>query len=240
MVHSERQLSQFGRLCIAGVICSVAASSQVLAEPAEQVQFNRDIRPILSDKCFHCHGPDSASREADLRLDDQTALLTVVEPNDAAASELIQRITHEDVEQRMPPSDSGRSLSPKEIKLLTRWVQQGAAWQKHWSFITPVAPTLPGVKAKSWLRNPMDRFVLAKLEARSWKPSPQAEKEALIRRVTFDLTGLPPTLAEITRSWPMILHRPSNAWSIACCNLHTQTNHVARPSDVEVTPNGCD
>ncbi len=161
------------------------------------VQFNRDIRPILSDKCFDCHGPDSASRKGDLRLDQEVTAQSVVDPRNASASELITRITHEDVGQRMPPADSGRTLSIREIELLTSWVEQGAKWQKHWSFMPPIRTTLPEVKAKTWVRNPIDRFVLARLEAEGLKPSPRATKTALIRRVTFDLTGLPPTLKEI-------------------------------------------
>lgn len=168
-----------------------------LAHTAETVEFNRDIRPILADKCFHCHGPDAASRKADLRLDQEMAARTVISPGDVAASELIARVTHADAAQRMPPSESEPGLQKDEIALLTRWVEQGAKWEQHWAFVPPSTPGLPQVKAQSWVKNSIDRFVLAKLEAAGLQPSPRATKSALIRRVTFDLTGLPPTSAEI-------------------------------------------
>ena len=164
---------------------------------SQTIQFNRDIRPILSDKCFHCHGPDSASREGDLRLDQKEAALAVVEPGDAAASELIARISHADSQQRMPPVESGRELSDNEVELLTRWIREGAVWEQHWSFVPPVRPPLPKLKTEDWIQNPIDRFVLARLEASGIEPSDRATRAELIRRVTFDLTGLPPSLTEI-------------------------------------------
>jgi hypothetical protein len=167
------------------------------ADAQDTIEFNRDIRPILSDKCFHCHGPDSVSRQADLRLDEEGGLLSMVEAGDASASELIARITHEDPKLKMPPGDSGRKLEPREIERLTRWVEQGAPWQKHWSFIPPATTEPAKVQNISWVRNPIDAFILARLESSGLQPSAEAPKEALLRRVTFDLTGLPPTLAEI-------------------------------------------
>jgi len=175
----------------------------VLAGDSQTIEFNRDIRPILSDTCFHCHGPDSVGRQADLRLDAEQDVLadrggySVIVPGNGASSELIARITHADPEQRMPPSDSGRSLSRRDIELLKRWIEQGAKWQKHWSFIPPVRTALPDVKMKNWGQNPIDRFVLSAMERSGLKPSRRAEKTTLIRRVTFDLTGLPPTLQEV-------------------------------------------
>ena len=163
---------------------------------AQQIEFNRDIRPILSDRCFHCHGPDSATRKGDLRLDQQDAALTVLTPGSVTKSELIARITHQEADQRMPPPDSGRKLTESEIELLRRWVEQGAQWQEHWSFVRPKQPPLPAVKNQSWIKNPIDRFVLSKLESAGVRPASQATRTTLIRRVTFDLIGLPPTLAE--------------------------------------------
>jgi len=119
------------------------------ARAVETVQFNRDIRPILADHCFHCHGPDSASRKAELRLDEEAAMREVVEAGDAAASELIARIPHTDREQRMPPADAEQPLSQDEIALLTRWVEQGAKWEKHWAFVPPAVPALPQVQKES-------------------------------------------------------------------------------------------
>ncbi|QDV39080.1 DUF1553 domain-containing protein [Tautonia plasticadhaerens] len=171
----------------------------------DRVDFRSQIRPILSDACFHCHGPDAGHREAGLRLDvpegafGETAsgALPVV-PGEPDESELVWRITADDEFSVMPPPDSGRSLTREQIDLLTRWVEQGADWERHWSF-SPIADevALPGVGDESWPTNPIDRFVLARLEAEGLRPSPEASRERLIRRVTLDLTGLPPTVEEI-------------------------------------------
>ena len=183
----------------------LAISISGVASPtvADEIQFNRDIRPILSDKCFHCHGPDSVARQADLRLDSLEAVLakresgTVVVPGKPAVSELILRITHEDPDQRMPPADSGRTLTADQVDLLRRWVEQGAAWQKHWSFISPQRHEPPPVSANARVESPIDQFVLAELARRGLEPPERASQTTLIRRVTQDLTGLPPTIAEI-------------------------------------------
>ncbi len=170
----------------------------------KKVDFNFEIRPILSDKCFKCHGPDPRNRKAGLRLDikegafgtTKTGSKAVV-PGNFDESELISRITAVDKSERMPPESLGRTLSPGEIELLKRWVEQGAPWQAHWSFLTPAAAPLPKVNQPAWPRNPIDHFVLARLEADQLSPAHEARKETLIRRLSFDLTGLPPTLAEI-------------------------------------------
>ena len=166
-------------------------------EAEETLDFNRDIRPILADKCFHCHGPDSVTREASLRLDQKEDLLAVATVVDGDSSALVSRVSHEDPDLKMPPPDSGRTLSQTEIDILTRWVGEGAPWQKHWSFIPPKTRPLPEVKRTDWVRNPIDHHVLAGLEAVGLQPSPEASRTQLLRRVTFDLTGLPPTLEEI-------------------------------------------
>lgn len=164
----------------------------------ERVSYNRDIRPILSDKCFFCHGPDDNHREADLRLDNEkSAHESVIVAGHAAQSELFERITSDDPDEHMPPVDSGKSLSPQQIELIRRWIEQGGKYEGHWSFIAPTRPRLPPVKNRDWVRNPIDTFVLAKLEMAGLQPSPAADRETLIRRVTLDLTGLPPTPAEI-------------------------------------------
>jgi len=184
-------------------LVALLVSPTIFAAAPDSISFNRDIRPILSDACFQCHGPDRVTRKADLRLDlekeafaDRDGHAAVVR-GDLSRSELIARITHPDPEERMPPTDSGRSLTPHQIDLLKRWVEQGATWQAHWSFIPPQRPELPEVKHKDWPANPIDWFILSQLESKGLSPSPPAEKTALLRRVTFDLTGLPPTLAEL-------------------------------------------
>ena len=167
------------------------------------VEFNRDIRPILSDNCFTCHGPDEGQRQADLRFDTRDGLLgkggdsRVVTPGDPAKSRLYQRISAEDESVRMPPAWTGKALTAKQIELIRDWIQQGAPWATHWAFVPPVRPVLPRVTNQTWVRNEIDHFVLARLEREGLEPSPPAEKTALIRRATLDLTGLPPTPEEI-------------------------------------------
>ncbi|HSG69811.1 MAG TPA: DUF1549 domain-containing protein, partial [Planctomycetaceae bacterium] len=167
------------------------------SDSAEPLQFNRDIRPILSDKCFKCHGPDSAARQADLRLDLREDALTLLRPDDLAQSEVLARIRSTDPDVRMPPPDSNKKLSPKEIQTLQRWIEQGAEYEPHWALIPPERPALPEVSNTDWPRNEIDRFVLARLERGGLAPSPEASKETLIRRVSLDLTGLPPTPEEV-------------------------------------------
>jgi len=168
-----------------------------------EVDFNRDVLPILSDKCFHCHGPDNETREADLRLDVQDDMFgerdghKIVSPGNSQQSELVQRIRSQDADQRMPPADSKRQLSPAEIDVLTAWVDEGAKWTKHWAFEVPRRAALPSVRQIEWTRNAIDHFVLNRLEVESLAPSPPASRETLIRRVTLDLTGLPPDPDEI-------------------------------------------
>jgi len=169
----------------------------------ETVQFNRDIRAILSDNCFHCHGPDQAQRQADLRLDREDDAfakrdgVTILQPGQPEKSELYRRIVSQEEFERMPPADSGRSLTNRERELVRRWISQGAKWQPHWSLIPPSSPNRPRVKTPGWCNNPIDRFVLARLEREGLSASPPADKSRLIRRVTLDLTGLPPTPNEV-------------------------------------------
>lgn len=164
----------------------------------EQVDFNRDIRPILSDKCFFCHGPDPSNREADLRFDDEDAAKEyAIVPGEPDESELMVRITSDDPESRMPPPQSKLVLTPGEIKTLQRWINEGAVWNQHWAFQPPRQPSVPQTKDRDWPQNDIDQFILHRLEANQLQPSPQANRETLIRRLSFDLTGLPPTLSEI-------------------------------------------
>ncbi len=166
---------------------------------ADEIDFNREIRPILSENCFYCHGQDGNKRQADLRLDDREAAVDfgAIEPGDADASTLIERIFSEDEEALMPPVDSNRRLSADQKQLLKNWIQQGAKYETHWAFATSNRPAMPSVKNADWPQNPIDYFVLAKLEQRGWQPSPPAERTTLIKRLYADLVGLPPTPAEV-------------------------------------------
>jgi len=186
----------------------VAAFSLVTASPAAnspaKLDFNRDIRPILSDNCYACHGPDAEKRKASLRLDLKDGALaplksgeTAIVPGELAKSGLIARITTQDEDDLMPPAKSGKQLTPNQIDLLKRWIAQGAEWKEHWSFIKPERPPVPAAKNQRWPRNPIDAFILARLDKEKLRPAKEADKATLIRRVTFDLTGLPPTLEEV-------------------------------------------
>jgi hypothetical protein len=168
--------------------------------PVEPVDFNRDIRPILSDNCFTCHGPDDKQRMAGLRFDTKAGAFAkagVILPGDPAASRLIARITAKDPNVKMPPPDSGHALTEKQIELVRRWVAEGAKWETLWAYLAPKRPDLPHVDNASWPRNPIDHFILARLEREGLKPQPEADRATLLRRASYDLTGLPPTPEEV-------------------------------------------
>jgi hypothetical protein len=175
------------------------------ASAAPPIEFNRDIRPILSDKCFTCHGPDAANRKTKLRFDIESGALIelregkhAIVAGDPDHSEMFRRITSTDKTYRMPPAYMGRDkLSDKEIQLIRDWIQQGAKWTPFWSFIPPQRPPLPAVHLQTWPRNPIDNFILSRLEREGLQPSPEADKRTLLRRVTLDLTGLPPALEQV-------------------------------------------
>lgn len=179
-------------------------AAPALAAGGGRVDFNFQVRPLLSDRCFRCHGPDSAARKAKLRLDTRDGALreledgwVVVKPGQPGRSELIRRIFTDNEDDLMPPPDSHLSLSSAEKELLKRWVSEGAEYQSHWAFL-PVGKITPPVPARSkWVRNPIDAFVLSRLQREKLSPAPQASREILIRRLAFNLTGLPPTLAEL-------------------------------------------
>jgi hypothetical protein len=182
----------------------LAGIQAALAEiPVKGPNFSRDIRPILSENCFACHGPDEKARKAKLRLDTKEGAFAeidgkpVIVAGESGKSELVRRITTADPEDKMPPEKSGKHLSEQQIDLLKHWVDSGAKWELHWAFEKPVRPPLPEVRHKDWPQNPIDYFTLAKMEQEGLAPSPQADKRTLVRRSTLDLTGLPPTIDEV-------------------------------------------
>lgn len=165
---------------------------------ADPIDFNREIRPILSDNCFQCHGPDAAERKGDLRLDTEDGAYAVLVAGKPDESLLIERVFHEDAEERMPPSEFPKKLSEAQKKTLRDWIKQGASWAKHWAFVAPVKAALPEVRDEAWSRHEMDRFVLKRLEDAGLAPSPEASKATLVRRLSLDLTGIPPTPEQVT------------------------------------------
>jgi len=180
---------------------SIALAVAILPLQAA-VDFNREIRPILSDNCFKCHGPDDKHRMANLRLDLRDggafrANRPLLVAGDAAKSILYQRIAHADKSRRMPPANADTHLTDHQIALIKEWIDEGAKWEMHWAFTAPKRPEVPTVKTPTWVRNPIDNFVLARLEAENLHPSPEADRATLLRRVSFDLTGLPPTPEEV-------------------------------------------
>jgi hypothetical protein len=161
------------------------------------VDFNRDIRPILSDNCYQCHGPDKNKRKADLRLDTRDGLFTVVSPGKPAESELYRRLVTANADERMPEPKSGKRLGGREIAVIKRWIEEGAVWKGHWAYIPPVRGTPPAVDDPAFVQNAIDRFILARLGEIKARPSPEADRITLIRRLYFDLTGLPPTPRQV-------------------------------------------
>ncbi|MEZ6126689.1 MAG: PSD1 and planctomycete cytochrome C domain-containing protein [Planctomycetaceae bacterium] len=183
---------------------AVVVSSVSLLSGEERISYNRDVRSILSDRCFFCHGPDSSHREADLRLDVRAAAVaSVIQPGNADESELLKRLLSTDPDVQMPPPKSGKSVSADEIEVLRRWINEGAEYQGHWAFEPVVRPLIPQPDAATvksfpgWTTNPVDRFLLKRMQAAGLRPNPDAERETLIRRASLDLTGLPPTPAEV-------------------------------------------
>lgn len=171
----------------------------------EIVDFNFHVKPILSDRCFACHGPDANKREADLRLDQPESAIEAyldsgkraIVPGSLRRSQVMHRITSDDPDVQMPPPESNLGLTEREIAILAKWIDQGAEYKKHWSLL-PIEPqTPPAVSDPDWPKNPIDHFVLATLDEKGWTPNAKADKETLLRRVTLDLTGLPPTIEEI-------------------------------------------
>lgn len=177
--------------------------SPSLSAAAQEVEFNRDVRPLLSSKCFQCHGPDDKARKAKLRLDLRDAALkpgksghTPIIPGKADQSEILRRVTTSDEDDVMPPAKSGPPLTQAQVSILKRWIDGGAPYALHWAYVKPTRPPVPDVAGSTRPANDIDRFVLARLGSEKLTPSPEADRYALIRRLSLDLTGLPPTLAE--------------------------------------------
>jgi hypothetical protein len=187
-----------GRLSLLLCVTFLASARSVRADTPipEKVDFNRDVRPILSENCFACHGFDANKRKADLRLDTKDGVANAVK-GAKTHDDLLKRVRSSDADEMMPPPESGKTLTERQKAILARWVEQGAQYQGHWSYIKPVRPQVPDVQQPGFTRNPIDRFVLARLKERGFTPSPEADRVTLIRRLSFDLTGLPPTVDEV-------------------------------------------
>jgi hypothetical protein len=189
-------------LCLPGAVATSVFAGSPLFKLPETIEFNRDIRPILSDNCYACHGPDKNKRKADLRLDTKEGLLGkashtgVVVPRKPDESELWRRVSSKD-DDRMPPTQFGKVLSDSDRALLRRWIDQGAKWEGHWAFLPITRPHPPALKAGHVAQNDIDRFILQTLDDHSLAPSPEADRVTLLRRLRFDLTGLPPSTAEV-------------------------------------------
>jgi mono/diheme cytochrome c family protein len=185
--------------CLLGLTAIFGLAPVSIATSDDAIQYNRDVRGILADNCFACHGPDSAARKADLRLDKREAAVEMgaITPGQPDESELIARITSDDPELRMPPATTHKTVTPEQVDLLKRWIAAGAEYQPHWSFIPPVRPPVPQVTDAAWPRTPIDNFILSKLEAAGLAPAPEADRRTLARRASLDLTGLPPEPAVV-------------------------------------------
>ncbi len=226
-----KKSNRFIALCMASLVGHTVFVAQASRAADPEIHFNRDVRPILSDKCFHCHGPDEAARKAELRLDDAVAVradrdgIVIVRPGDPAGSELIRRITSNDESEIMPPHESKKPLTEKEKLTLQKWVAEGAAWSQHWAFEVPVRHETPVARQTDWLRNWVDNFILVRLEREQLALSPDADRVTLLRRVCFDLTGLPPTEAMAKE---FLADESEDAWEILVDQLLTSPRYGER------------
>ena len=196
--------SSWSKIALGPVLLAMAAAAHCASLAADEVDFARDVRPILAGHCFKCHGPDPAQRKADLRLDDRKVATGPAEsgeraivPGEPEASELMRRVSSDDADEVMPPPETKNPLSPAEREILKRWIAAGAEYQPHWAFQPPAQAPLPAVKQADWPRGAIDRFVLARMEKAGLAPSPAVDRYTLVRRVYLDLIGLPPTPDEV-------------------------------------------
>ena len=198
----QAQPTHWHLLGLASIILGLTMMGTAPARADDKPRYNRDIRPILAENCFACHGPDSASRKADLRLDRRqdatrelpTGVVPVV-PGDPDTSELVFRIEESDPSVTMPPPELHKSLTESQKELLKRWIADGAEYEPHWSFIAPTQPAIPTVSNENWVRNPIDRFILNRLDSATLSPAQEADPATLARRAALDVTGLPPAPA---------------------------------------------
>ena len=191
-------------VCCCLAVLGLSSVSMGESEPTQAtVNYNLDVRPILADNCFACHGPDAKTREANLRFDTKAGAFSepsgypVIVPGKPEESELHLRVASNVDNYRMPPAGFNKTLTPEQIDVITQWIREGAKWEEHWAFTTPVRPTPPDVKNGDWIRNPIDTFILSRLEKEGLQPASEADKRTLIRRLSFNLTGLPPTREEV-------------------------------------------
>ncbi len=193
----------FGLRNLISFVAVTCGTALATAQTATDIDFVSQIRPILSDKCFNCHGPDASHRQADLRFDLESSATAdlggyqAIVPGDAEQSEMVVRLTAADADDRMPPVDSGKSLTAAEIELVIKWIEQGAKWQQHWAYVPPRRHPLPDVENDQWIDNWIDRFILTRAQSAKVPPTGDADRRTLIRRLYFDLIGLPPSPAEV-------------------------------------------
>lgn len=192
--------------------------------PTPEISFADQVLPILSDACFACHGPDEESREAGLRLDVSDEAVAVIEPGDSDASELVARLIESDPDLLMPPPESGKKLDAEQIAILKQWIDEGAEFEKHWAFVAPARPAVPDVKDQSWVKNPIDAFVARRRNAAGLSASPPADSTTLIRRLSLDLTGLPPE-PKLVASWNKRLADGGDAAYRKLVNRLLQSGH---------------
>ena len=192
-------MSHIQAIVLTGLLWSTGQVRSVSAGDDGVVDFNREVRPILAENCFYCHGQDGNKRQGELRLDQRQVALDrrAIVPADVAGSVLLQRVHSTDADLQMPPPNSGRSLTEQQKQTLQRWIEQGAKYSEHWAFTVPQSPAVPAVRNAAWVRNPIDNFVLSRLESEGLQPAPEADRSVLIRRLSIDLTGLPPTPQEV-------------------------------------------
>ena len=211
-----------GVLLVIGLVLGLEGRPSLADDPAAgpaKVDFLRDVRPILAKNCFACHGPDEAKRAKGLRLDLRESAIKPLKSGDAAivpgdpdSSALYLRITEEDETLRMPPKKAGERLGKSETEMLRRWVEQGAVYARHWSLVAPRSLPLPPVRVTAWPRNGIDYWIVARQEKQGLRPSPEADRHVLLRRVSLDLRGLPPTPEEVDR---FIQDQPPDAYEKA-------------------------
>lgn len=210
LAHDTHVILMGQAIAVSAVRCGLVLGACLLAPALRAadapLNFNRDVRPLLSDRCFACHGPDEEDRQAGLRLDTRETAIAPLDsgaaaivPHDAGSSELVTRITSSDADTMMPPPEVGKPLTAAEAVVLRRWIEEGAEYEIHWAFQRIERPEVPAVRDVAWPTTPVDRFILARLEAEGLRPNPEADPVTLARRLALDLTGLPPTPDDVDR-----------------------------------------